>query len=112
MTRIIVFSLEGCPYSIDAEHKLSGKKKVKIVKVTHDDKHKFKAKNKMDTFPQIFLQSKKNLIKIGGNSELTNLIRVIEDGKNKKDLDYIVEKLNNIKATKKEKLKLIKILLE
>ena len=112
MTRIIVFSLEECPYSIDAEHKLSGKRKVKIIKVGHDNKHKFKAKNKMNTFPQIFLQSKDKMIKIGGNSDLTSLMNVIEDAKSKKDLDYIVNKLNNISASRKEKLKLIKILLE
>ena len=112
MTRIIVFSLEGCGYSMDAENKLFGKNKIKIIKVSHENKHKFKTKNKMSTFPQIFLQSKNKMIKIGGNSDLTNLMHVVEDGKNKKDLDYIVDKLDNISATRKEKLKLIKILLE
>lgn len=56
-------------------------KKLKIIKVNQKDKDKFKKKNNMNTFPQIFLVNGKNKIKIGGSDKLENILRIINEVK-------------------------------
>ena len=66
---IIIYVLEGCPYCEKALRILNenNMKYKKIVVETEEEKQYYKKKNKMNTFPQIFLQkSKTENIKVGG----------------------------------------------
>ena len=81
---ICIYSLIGCYFSQKSElimmdYKLG--KKLKIIKVNQKDKDKFKKKNNMNTFPQIFLVNGKNKIKIGGSDKLENILRIINEVK-------------------------------
>lgn len=82
--KLIIYSLEGCPYSIKAE-KLLNKYNPKIIKVTHNDKEQIKRQNNMPTFPQIFLEDSNEKIKIGGLDDTVNLLRKIF---NKQEIEY------------------------
>ena len=55
---LIIYSLEGCPYSMKSESLLK-LYKPKIVKVSQLEKEKYKKQNNMNTFPQIFLDLRK-----------------------------------------------------
>ena len=70
--QLIIYSLEGCPYSMKSESLLK-LYKPKIVKVTQAEKDKYKKQNGMNTFPQIFLDT----IKIGGLDSVTELLAKI-----------------------------------
>jgi glutaredoxin len=92
---IIIYYLLGCPYSESAkslveEYGLNHK----IIKVTHDTKTHYKKKNKMSTFPQIFLtrslHRKSVKFKIGGYTDLEKyLITVANIKLNRLNLDVI-----------------------
>lgn len=74
---ILINFLDGCPYCMEAESILK-KMKIKYKKnlVTQNTKNNYKKKYKMNTFPQIFLNEKNNLSKIGGLDDFNNLIIV------------------------------------
>ena len=80
---LLIYSLENCPYYRKAEdlvkeHEIPHK----IIKITHTTKQKYKRINKMDTFPQIFIETKsgvkrdKKQIKLGGSQVLLHLIQI------------------------------------
>jgi len=72
-------------------HKL--KHKIILVKDTEDSKNYYKAQNKMDTFPQIFIrntrENKEYLIKIGGYDNLTNLLNICFEIKDSDSLNAV-----------------------
>jgi glutaredoxin len=69
--------LSGCPFSKKAEELLEEHQiAFKLIKVSHDSKGKYKKLNKMETFPQIFIISKKSRIKIGGSDMLLDFINI------------------------------------
>jgi glutaredoxin len=71
-----IYSLVGCPYSMKAE-KLLKLYKPNIYKVSQKEKETYKQKNKMDTFTQIFLLDKNERTKIGGYSDVIELLSKI-----------------------------------
>ena len=80
MYKLKVYSLEGCPYSMNAESLLNNNSiEFDLIKVSHDEKDHYKQKNKMNTFPQIFLETSKETVKIGGYNELNNVFNLIND---------------------------------
>ena len=74
--KLEIFSLIGCPYSIKAEALLKLYKPI-IHKVDQNDKDKYKQENNMNTFPQIFLLNDQKKIKIGGYTDVKNLLSKI-----------------------------------
>lgn len=102
----MVYSLENCPYSMKSEKLLEDKKNKKIIKVKYSNKEKYKKKNKMNTFPQIFLNYKNKKIKLGGCDNLENIMNIISKTEN---LTNILKNIK-LKITKKEKLMIIDIL--
>jgi glutaredoxin len=80
---IILYVLEGCPYCNNALSllKLNKIKHTKIVVENKEEiKNKYKKQSKMNTFPQIFLQmDKDNIMKIGGYTELEELLQICEN---------------------------------
>lgn len=75
-----VYSLDGCYYSQNAEKIIKENKlKANIINVPNDVKIKkeINKKNKMNTYPQIFIIfDQKNKFKIGGNDELNQHISI------------------------------------
>jgi glutaredoxin len=88
--QLIIYSLEGCPYSMRSESLLK-LYKPKIVKVSQTEKDKYKKQNDMTTFPQIFLDN----IKIGGLDSVTALLAKIFNGEkinfNNEDSDKLIK---------------------
>ncbi len=83
---IVLYVLEGCPYCNNAL-KLLKAHKIKymdiVVENTVEKKNFYKKQNKMVTFPQIFMQiNEDNFMKIGGYSELEEVIDKCIDIKN------------------------------
>ena len=74
--KLEIYSLIGCPYSMKSESLLK-LYKPNIHKVSQEEKDKYKQQNKMDTFPQIFLLNDQNKIKIGGYSDVKELLSKI-----------------------------------
>ena len=91
MYKIHLYSLEGCPYSMKAEELLSKSKNVKVIKVKYSQREKIKEKNKMNTFPQIFLVKNKNKLKIGGCDSIESILNII----NSNNLKEVYMKLKN-----------------
>ena len=105
---LIVYSLQGCGYSKHAESTLEDRKRVEIISVSQDEKDGIKSQNNMSTFPQIFLKYKGSLTKIGGDSDLTEIVDII---KKKNNLDSTVDQISKIvRADRKKILRLIEIL--
>jgi glutaredoxin len=75
---IILYVLSGCPYCNRALQILKDqhiKHKSITVSDSEEEKNFYKKQNKMNTFPQIFLQvDKNNYMKIGGSSELIEVL--------------------------------------
>lgn len=72
-----IFSLEGCPYSRDAEQLFKNSSaKYEIIKVLRNNKTEFQRtdKNPMRTFPQIFYERNKDFIIIGGFDNMEKLV--------------------------------------
>ena len=78
---IMIYSLDGCPYSMDAERIVQQSKiPHHIVKVSRDEnlKNFYKQRHNMNTFPQIFYirknGNKSQFDKIGGRDELVEFL--------------------------------------
>ena len=83
--KLEIYSLIGCYFSSKAEYMVTDlklKNKIKIIKVKCEEKDKYKKKNNMDTFPQIFVVNGKKRFKIGGSTDLENCLRIIDEIKN------------------------------
>ena len=80
MYKLEVYSLEGCPYSMNAESLLNNNSiEFDLIKVSYDEKDHYKQKNKMNTFPQIFLKTGKETVKIGDYNKLNKIFDIIND---------------------------------
>ena len=109
MYKIQIYSLEGCPYSMKAEELLNKYNNIEVIKVKRIDKEKIKQKNKMNTFPQIFLVKDNKKIKIGGCDKITEILELVNNNKN---IKTIIKKLNLKKWKKKQKLRLIELFVQ
>jgi glutaredoxin len=77
MSFIEIYSLNGCIFSIKAENLLKEHGlKYKVIKVSQSEKEKYKLKNKMKTFPQIFIIENTSKINVGGSDILLDLINI------------------------------------
>ena len=74
--KLEIYSLIGCPYSMKSEALLKLYNPI-IHKVEQNEKDKYKQQNNMNTFPQIFLLNNNNKIKIGGYSDVKDLLSKI-----------------------------------
>lgn len=77
---IQIYVLDGCPYCNNALRLLNQYHfQHKITIVESHEKEYYKKKNKMNTFPQIFLEmDKKKRIKIGGNDNLEQILSICQ----------------------------------
>ena len=93
---LIVYSLENCFYSMSANNLLDQENiNYNLQSVNNKNKNKFKEKNNMKTFPQIFLQNKDINIKIGGYSDLNYIIDLIKNNNNFDEVkNNLLEKFN------------------
>ena len=75
---LVLYVLKECPYcnrALDTLKENNIKHKAIIVENNEEAKSYYKKQNKMNTFPQIFLQvNKDNYIKVGGNDNLEELL--------------------------------------
>lgn len=92
---ILAYLLDNCYYSQEAFHLLKNNHiPFQYIQVPQDEKikSKFKKKNKMNTFPQLFL----NTNKIGGYDDLIKYFEIIDQIKvkklNKDVLLYMLQK--------------------
>ena len=116
MYKLKVYSLEGCYYSKNAESLLKNNNiEFDLISVSYDEKDQYKEINKMNTFPQIFLETSKENVKIGGFTDLKNIFNIIND---KTPFDQTISKLKTTLSfeksenEKKNILKMISILLK
>ena len=92
MDKIVIYSLNGCGYSRAAVNTLKENNiKHDIYHVDWDNKEDYKISNNMNTFPQIFYQKKNgSRVKIGGNSDLDNLLDIINTTKANNKFDDMI----------------------
>jgi len=94
---IILYILETCPYcnrALEVLNENSIKYQKIIVPNTESAKNKYKKQSGMRSFPQIFMQVKKeNFIKIGGCDDLIELVNTCN---NIRDLDINIDVLFNM----------------
>ena len=86
---IVAYILENCYYSAEAENLIKKNfKKYKFIRVPNKEeiKNEIKKKNKMNTFPQIFINySKSEQLLLGGHDDLVKYLQ-IQNEINKKNL--------------------------
>lgn len=93
MTKILLISLENCPYSEAAKEMLDNYKiKYKYILVNNITKIKYKTKE-VKTFPQIYYLKRDEKHLIGGFDDLKFIIDIINDSyDNPKNINKIVKK--------------------
>ena len=102
---IVLYVLKGCPYCNNALILLKENNiKHKAIVVEEKDKEKYKKLNKMNTFPQIFINvNGDNYFKIGGNDDLVETMEIVKTIMNSNvslDSVYYLHKLMNKKSKK------------
>jgi len=102
---IVLYVLKGCPYCNNALMLLKENNiKHKAIVVEDKDKEKYKKINKMNTFPQIFINiDSNNYFKIGGNDDLVETMEIVKTIINSNvslDAVYYLYKLMNKKSKK------------
>jgi len=102
---IVLYVLKGCPYCNNALMLLKENNiKYKAIVVEDKDKEKYKKINKMNTFPQIFINvNGDNYFKIGGNDDLVETMEIVKTIMNSNvslDAVYYLHKLMNKKLKK------------
>lgn len=112
MKNLIIFSLEGCGYSMRAENTCTTRNiDATINKVKYENKESIKQLNSMNTFPQIFLEGGGERHLIGGNSDLDEIINIIDITKNNKKFDNMVLNISQkLNVNKRVSLEIINIL--
>ena len=105
---IEIYSLEGCGYSIRAISILENNDiNHKVINVKLDNMSKYKKKNNMNTFPQIFYVNKGERTKIGGSSDLNDIIIFNDKVKNDyKNLSKLLDK-NNLNINRSALVKIL-----
>lgn len=106
---IVIYVLPGCPYCENSLKLLKNNniKHKSIVVKTEEDKEKYKKLNKMNTFPQIFINiDGDNFFKIGGNDDFVETFEIVKTINNSNvSLDsvyYLYKLLYKIKDKKKK----------
>jgi glutaredoxin len=102
---IILYVLKGCPYCDNALMLLKQNNiKHKAIVVEGKDIEKYKKINKMNTYPQIFINiDANNYFKIGGNDDLVETMEIVKTIMNSNvslDAVYYLHKLMNKKLKK------------
>ena len=102
---IILYILKGCPYCDNALTLLKQNNiKHKAIIVEGKDIEKYKKINKMNTYPQIFINvNGDNYFKIGGNDDLVETMEIVKTIMNSNvslDAVYYLHKLMNKKLKK------------
>ena len=101
---IVLYVLKGCPYCNNALMLLKDNIKYKAILVEDKDKEKYKKINKMNTFPQIFINvDGNNYFKLGGNDDLVETMQIVKTIINSNvslDAVYYLHKIM-VKKTKK-----------
>jgi len=102
---IVLYVLKGCPYCNNELMLLKENNiKHKAIVVEDKDKEKYKKLNKMNTFPQIFINvNGDNYFKIGGNDDLVETMEIVKTIMNSNvslDAVYYLHKLMNKKSKK------------
>jgi len=113
MTKIVIYSLNGCGYSRAAVETLKKNNiKHEIINVDWDNKEDYKRSNNMQTFPQVFFKKKSSSrIKIGGNSDLNNILDLVKKTKKNKKFDIMLNTIkNNLSIDKRTSLEIIDFL--
>ena len=105
-----IYSLDGCYYSQSLEELLNSNKiKYNLNRVNLENKSKIKEKNKMGTFPQVFLNSKNVDYKVGGFDDVNYILNEI---KTKNNLNLIIKNVNlKTNLDKKRSIRLINLLI-
>jgi glutaredoxin len=105
-----IYSLDGCYYSQSLEELLNSNKiKYNLNRVNLENKSKIKEKNKMSTFPQVFLNSKNVDYKVGGFDDVNYILNEI---KTKNNLNLIIKNVNfKTNLDKKRSIRLINLLI-
>ena len=105
-----IYSLDGCYYSQSLEELLNSNKiKYNLNRVNLENKSKIKEKNKMSTFPQVFLNSKNVNYKVGGFDDVNYILNEI---KTKNNLNLIIKNINfKNNLDKKRSIRLINLLI-
>jgi len=105
-----IYSLDGCYYSQSLEELLNSNKiKYNLNRVNLENKSKIKEKNKMSTFPQVFLNSKNVNYKVGGFDDVNYILNEI---KTKNNLNLIIKNINfKTNLDKKRSIRLINLLI-
>jgi len=96
---IVLYVLNGCPYCSRSLQLLKQYKiKHKEIIVEQEEKEHYKKQNRMNTFPQIFMQiDTNNFMKIGGSSELEEIINQTNNIRNSNvSLDSVYYMYKNI----------------
>ena len=96
---IVLYVLDGCPYCNNSLKLLKEYKiKHKSIVVEQSQKEYYKKQSKMNTFPQIFMMiDKDNIVKIGGNSDLEEIIGIIQSiHKSNFSIDTVYNMYKNI----------------
>ena len=113
MNTLKIISLEDCPYSMAAEDlinniksKSNNKINIEIQRISREVKDEFKKNNNIETFPQIYFNSRA----IGGYDDLNEIyLKIKEIYSSDRNLDsmskYLSEKLGN--NSRKEILRLV-----
>ena len=100
---IVLYVLKGCPYCNNALMLLK-ENNIKYKAIVVEDKEKYKKLNKMNTFPQIFINvNGDNYFKIGGNDDLVETMEIVKTIMNSNvslDAVYYLHKLMNKKSKK------------
>lgn len=111
MSKIKAFCLENCYFSENAKLLLNNNNiEFNLVNVKSEGKDFYKQINKMNTFPQIFLETENESLKIGGYDDFNKLINIINDNKN---FDNIYHKFKNnlsFQDSKNERKNLMRII--
>tara|TARA_Y200000002_G_C22487371_1_gene581474 strand:- start:170 stop:523 length:354 start_codon:yes stop_codon:yes gene_type:complete len=111
MTKIKAYCLENCFFSENAKLLLNNNNiEFDLINVKYENKDEYKKINKMNTFPQIFLETDNESIKIGGYDNFNRLVSIINDNTN---FDYIYNEFKNnldLKNSKNEKKNVLKMI--
>lgn len=97
MSSIVIYSLNGCGYSSSSVAILKNKSvNAKIYNIGWQQKEEIKRQNNMSTFPQIFLEYDTIKYKIGGDSDLKNILSIIDKTKSTGKFDEMVDNINKL----------------
>lgn len=97
MSSIVIYSLNGCGYSKSSVEILKNKSvDANIYNIGWQQKEEIKRQNNMSTFPQIFLEHNNQKYKIGGDSNLKNVISIIDNAKKTGKFNEMVDEINSL----------------